>query len=66
MSAPAAHFHLYKDRSRQWRWRLQAANGQIVADSAEGYTRKRDCERAVTTTLRTAAAAVMALQGAAR
>jgi uncharacterized protein len=61
-----AHFDVYKDRSGEWRWRLQSANGQIVADSAEGYTRKRDCERAIETTLRTAAQAVIALQEAGR
>lgn len=61
-----AHFDTYKDRSGQWRWRLQSANGEIVADSGQGYTRKRDCERAIETTLRTAAQAVIALQGAQR
>lgn len=30
-----------------WRWRLRAGNNEIVADSAEAYTRRRDCERAV-------------------
>lgn len=25
-----------------WRWRLRAANGRIVADSAEAYRRRRD------------------------
>lgn len=37
---------LYRDKSRAWRWRLKAANGRIVADSAEGYTRRADCLRA--------------------
>lgn len=31
-----------------WRWRLVAANGRIIADSGEAYTRKHGCERAVT------------------
>lgn len=30
-----------------WRWRLRAANGEIVADSAEAYTRKSKAHRAV-------------------
>jgi uncharacterized protein len=42
-------FELYRDRARQWRWRLVAANGRIMADSAEAYTRKRDCVRALQT-----------------
>lgn len=29
-----------------WRWRLQARNGKIVADSAEAYARKRNAEKA--------------------
>lgn len=33
---------LYRDADRDWRWRLVAKNGRILADSAEGYRRKRD------------------------
>lgn len=33
---------LYRDESGDWRWRRVAANGEIVADSAEGYTNSRD------------------------
>jgi uncharacterized protein YegP (UPF0339 family) len=66
VSARRARFQVYQDRAGEWRWRLRAANGQIVADSAEGYTRKHDAERAVETTLRTAGQAVIALQEAAR
>lgn len=40
-------FQVYQDGSGQWRWRLLAANGKVIADSGEAYTRKRDCERAV-------------------
>ena len=58
----AARFEVYPDAGGQWRWRLQSANGQIVADSSEGYTRKSDAERAIETTLKTAAQAVIALQ----
>ena len=36
---------IYKDRKKQWRWRL-TANGNIMADSAESYTRKRAARRA--------------------
>jgi hypothetical protein len=32
------NFHTYKDNAGQWRWRLVAANGRIVADSSEGYS----------------------------
>ena len=27
----------YKDTKGEWRWRLKASNGRIIADSAEGY-----------------------------
>ena len=30
-------FYIYKDRAGEWRWRLKARNGRIVADSGEGY-----------------------------
>jgi len=36
----AAKFVIYKDKSGEFRWRLTHANGQIIADSGEGYTTK--------------------------
>lgn len=36
-------FHVYKDTKGEWRWRLKAANGRTVADSAEGYSSKQGC-----------------------
>lgn len=35
-----ATFQLYRDQLREYRWRLLAANGEIIADSGEGYTQK--------------------------
>ena len=46
MKAP--RFQVYQARDG-WRWRLKAANGRIIADSGEAYTRKRDADRAVAT-----------------
>lgn len=40
-------FELHKDAGGDWRWRLRATNGEIVADSAEGYRRREDCERGI-------------------
>ena len=51
MSAPSAHFEIYKDTSGDWRWRLRARNGRIVADSAEGYASKRNAKAAVAATM---------------
>lgn len=36
-------FVLYRDVNKDYRWRLVAANGNIVADSGEGYRNKSDC-----------------------
>ncbi len=41
------HFWLYKDVSGQWRWRLRAANNRVIADSAESYWNKSDCEAGI-------------------
>ena len=37
---------VYQDKAGEWRWRRVAPNGEIIADSAEGYTRLSDAERA--------------------
>ena len=36
----AATFELYKDNAGEFRWRLRHENGNIIADSGEGYTTK--------------------------
>ena len=36
-------YHIYKDRASEWRWRLKASNGKIIADSGEGYRNRQDC-----------------------
>jgi uncharacterized protein YegP (UPF0339 family) len=36
-----AKFVVYPDISGQYRWRLKAANGRIVADSGESYVSKQ-------------------------
>ena len=35
-------FQVYKDNRNEWRWRLRAENGKIIATSGEGYN-KQDC-----------------------
>lgn len=32
---------IYRDRKREFRWRLLASNGRIIADCAEGFGRRR-------------------------
>jgi len=36
----AAKFELFQDKAGEYRWRLRHQNGNIIADSAEGYTSK--------------------------
>ncbi len=36
----AATFELYVDEANEYRWRLVHQNGNIIADSGEGYTSK--------------------------
>lgn len=38
------YFKLYEDKQGDWRWTLHAANHKKIADSAEGYNNKSDCE----------------------
>lgn len=40
------NFHTYSDASGQWRWRLIATNGRIVADSGESYSSLFACREA--------------------
>ena len=51
------HFTLYKDHAGEWRWRLLAANGNIVADSGESYTTKANAEAGIASVQRGAATA---------
>ena len=39
-------FEMYQDKANEYRWRLKAGNGQVVASSSEGYKAKSDCEHA--------------------
>ena len=40
-------FELYRDAAGAWRWRLRVQNGNVIADSAEGYVRREDCEHGI-------------------
>ena len=40
-------FIQYRDIGGQWRWRLVAANGKVIANSGEGYHNEADCNHAV-------------------
>lgn len=36
-----ATFELYQDGDEKWRWRLVHRNGNIIADSGEGYASRQ-------------------------
>ena len=43
----AATFELYRDRAGEYRWRLRHQNGNIIADSGEGYSSRANAENGV-------------------
>ena len=43
----AAEFEVYQDKSGEYRWRLQANNNDIVADSNESYQSKASCHNGI-------------------
>lgn len=32
--------YFYRDKKKEWRWKAKHRNGNIIADSGEGYKRK--------------------------
>ncbi|NNM74423.1 YegP family protein [Enterovirga aerilata] len=52
-------FEIYKGHNGEWRWRLRVQNGNVIADSAEGYERRSDCERGIELVKTSAAAPVV-------
>lgn len=41
-------FHTYVDRDGQWwRWRLQAPDGRVMAESGQGYDTPEQVRRAI-------------------
>jgi uncharacterized protein YegP (UPF0339 family) len=55
-----ARFQVYRSRPGRWYWRLRAANGKIIADGAESYSRKQDALRAANRAQTTAFVAIVA------
>lgn len=42
-----AKFEIYIDAKSDFRWRFQANNGKILAESAECYINRANCEHAI-------------------
>jgi len=49
-------FIIYCDKKKEWRWRLKAKNGRVLADSGEGYKRRAACERCIALVMDSASA----------
>jgi uncharacterized protein YegP (UPF0339 family) len=54
LRASQAQFELYADRGGEYRWRLRHRNGNVVATSGEGYTRKHNARKGLASVRRNA------------
>ncbi|QLH80172.1 HVO_2922 family protein [Halosimplex pelagicum] len=52
-----ARFELFRDRADEWRWRLVHRNGNVIASSGEGYTRKHNAEKGMRSVMANASGA---------
>mgnify|MGYP001812502766 CR=1 FL=1 len=50
----AGKFEVYQDKQGQYRFRLKAANGQVIA-TGEGYTTKKACMNGIASIRKNAA-----------
>ena len=57
-----ATFEVFRDRADEWRWRLVASNGNIIADSGEGYSSKQGAQRGIESVKRNAPEAEVEVQ----
>lgn len=55
-------FQVYQDNAGEWRWRLVAPNGNIIADSGEGYVSKQGAKRGIDSVKRNAPEATVVLE----
>ena len=46
-AAEKLKFEEYQDNKMEFRWRVKAANGQVIGSSSEGYKSKADCAKAI-------------------
>lgn len=50
-----AKFELYKSPNGEYRWRLKATNGQVIATGGEGYSSKAAAQKGIESVKRSAA-----------
>ena len=58
----SATFELYTDKAGEYRWRLRHQNGNIIADSGEGYTTKASAINGIESVKENSAAAPISEQ----
>jgi len=56
-----SRFELYEDTAGEFRWRLRHRNGNTIADSGEGYTRKHNAQKGIAGVRRDALGATVRL-----
>ncbi|MFW6153153.1 MAG: HVO_2922 family protein, partial [Halobacteriota archaeon] len=54
LTLEAGAFDLYRDQAEEWRWRLLASNGRIIADSGEGYGARAKARQGIASVQRNA------------
>jgi len=43
----SATFEIFQDKAGDYRWRLRHSNGNIIADSGEGYASKQKAKQGI-------------------
>ena len=54
-----ARFEVYRARDEEWRWRLRHRNGNIIATSGEGYTRKHNAVKGLRSVMKNSTGAAI-------
>jgi amphi-Trp domain-containing protein len=58
-SASLGRFEVFRDRGEEWRWRLRHRNGNVIATSGQGYTRKHNAWKGLRSVVRNAPGAAV-------
>ncbi|MUV60114.1 amphi-Trp domain-containing protein [Halobacterium sp. CBA1126] len=54
-----ARFEVFRDRAEEYRWRLRHRNGNVIATSGEGYTRRHNAWKGLRSVMRNAPGAAV-------
>lgn len=57
------YFEIYRDTDQQYRWRLIAGNGRVVAVAGEGYKNRAGCLKGIKCVQRSAEAEFEEVEG---